>query len=312
MQSTLRHSGVESRTNLSNRQNIDSLGWSGPQQPVEHLLVATDLTQRSDRAIERSLELADLLKTQLTLLHVVDEGLPRRLIKHRRREAQALLQEHIRMLLSPNASRDVSINVRTGDISAEIAREAIELGSDAIILGMQRQHSRGYGRYERMAAKVVHYSDRAVLIVKHEPKGPYRSAVIHVESLSDPTTALRVSSRLAPCAEPHIIANCSTAPSMGAREAYTALSSQSLRRIKTSNTCRTCALERRPYPKPITVHPYQKVGAAVDAFQGDLLVVEVCHSGEGRGLPPDDAVRKIVDDPPCDLLVVRGRDNCKC
>jgi universal stress protein E len=135
VQSTLRSSVVGSRQNLSDRQDIDSYGsWS--QQPVAHLLVATDLTQRSDRAIERSLELTDLLGAQLTLLHVVDEGLPRRLIKHRRREAQTLLQEHIRILLSSNVARDVSINVRTGDICAEIAREAIELGSDAIILGM--------------------------------------------------------------------------------------------------------------------------------------------------------------------------------
>ena len=107
---------------------------------------------------------------------------------------RTLLQEHIRILLSPNGARDVSINVRTGDICAEIAREAIELGSDAIILGMHGQHPMGHDRYGHTAAHVVHYSDRPVLIVKHQPTGPYRCAVIHVESLSDPSRALRVAS----------------------------------------------------------------------------------------------------------------------
>jgi hypothetical protein len=76
VQSSVRPSVVESIPTLSDMQDIDSYGSSWSQQPVEHVLVATDLTQRSDRAIERSLELADLLRAQLTLLHVVDEDCP--------------------------------------------------------------------------------------------------------------------------------------------------------------------------------------------------------------------------------------------
>ncbi len=243
--------------------------------------------------------MADLLGAQMTLLHVVDEGLPRRLIKHRRREAQALLQEHLRILLSPNPRRDVSINVRTGDICAEIAREAIELGSDAIILGMHGQHSRGHGRSEQTAVNVAHYSDRPVLVVRHQPTGPYRCAVIHVECLSKPATALRVASRLAPRAEPHIIdPNSAIVPSIGAREAYAASSSHSLR-------TNTPDIGARPVGLPSVLR------AAVDAFQGDLLVVEVGHSEEKRGLPLDDKVRTLLDDPPCDLLFVRRPDNSR-
>ena len=308
VQSSLRPSVVESRPSSSDRQHINSHSSSWSQQPVEHLLVATDLTQRSDRAIERSIELADLLEAQLTLLHVVDEGLPRRLIKNRRREARALLQEHIRILLSPNPSRDVSINVRTGNICAEIAREAIELGSDAIILGTHGLHPIGHGRCGHTAANVLHYSDRPLLVVKQQPTGPYRCAVIHVESLSDPSTVVRVASRLAPRAEPHIIhTNCAAVPSMGVN---LAASSQSLR-SKAPDTP-ACALEQRSWPVPTTVDHQNNPGVlhvAVDAYQGDLLVVEVCVD---RGLPPDDAVRNVLGDLPCDLLFVRGRDNSKC
>jgi hypothetical protein len=100
---------------------------------------------------------------------------------------------------------------------------------------------------------------------------------------------------------------------MGAREAYTASSSQCLPR--NTPDIATCALERRPWPEPIAVDPHQNnpgvLRAAVDAFQGDLLVVEVCHSEEKRGLPSDDEVRNVLGDPPCDLLFVRGSDNSK-
>ena len=237
----------------------------------------------------------------MTLLHVVDEGLPRRLIKNRHREAQALLQEHIRILLSPNPSRDVSINVRTGDICAEIAREAIELGSDAIILGTHGLHPIGHGRCGHTAANVLHYSDRPLLVVKQQPTGPYRCAVIRIESLSDPSTVVRVASRLAPRAEPYIIhTNCVNLAS----------SSQSLR-SKTTDTP-ACAIEQRSWREPTTVDHQNNPGVlhvAVDAYQADLLVLEVCMD---RGLPPEDAVRNVLGVPPCDLLFVRGRDNSKC
>ena len=308
VQSSVRPTIVRSRPSLSDRQDINSHSSSWSQQPVEHLLVATDLTQRSDRAIERSIQLADLLEAQLTLLHVVDEGLPRRLIKNRHREAQALLQEHIRILLLPNPSRDVSINVRTGNICAEIAREAIELGSDAIILGTHGLHPIGHGRCGHTAANVLHYSDRPLLVVAQQPTGPYRRAVILVESLSDPSTVVRIANRLAPRAETHIVqTNCATVPSMGVNLAS---SSQSLRSKAPDSPAR--ALERRSRREPTTVDHQNNLGVlhvAVDAYLADLLVVEVCMD---RGLPPEDAVRNVLGVPPCDLLFVRGRDNSKC
>jgi hypothetical protein len=82
-------------------------------------------------------------------------------------------------------------------------------------------------------------------------------------------------------------------PSIGAREAYAASSSHSLR---TNTPDIGARLE------PIAVGLPSVLRAAVDAFQGDLLVVEVCHSEEKRGLPLDDEVRTLLDDPPCDLL----------
>ena len=43
---------------------------------MKHILVATDLTARSDRAIERAFSLARETGAELTILHAVDDELP--------------------------------------------------------------------------------------------------------------------------------------------------------------------------------------------------------------------------------------------
>ena len=42
---------------------------------ISHILVATDLTDRSDRAIERALQLQRQTGATLMLLHVIEPGL---------------------------------------------------------------------------------------------------------------------------------------------------------------------------------------------------------------------------------------------
>jgi nucleotide-binding universal stress UspA family protein len=56
---------------------------------MKHILVATDLTDRSERAIERALQLQREMNTSLALLHVIEPGLPPEYTAHRRSDAAA-------------------------------------------------------------------------------------------------------------------------------------------------------------------------------------------------------------------------------
>ena len=143
---------VEPRLISDDAHDTALQGSSWSQHPVAHLLVATDLTQSADRAIERSLELADLLGAQLTLLHVIDERLPRRLHKHCCREVKELLHDTF------GSCRRMAHAMCP--LMFELATYPRRLGSDAIILGVHGGQLMEHDRFENTAENVVHYSGR--------------------------------------------------------------------------------------------------------------------------------------------------------
>lgn len=171
--------------------------------PVEHLLAVTDFTENSICAIDRALERGNALGAQITLLHVVAEGLPRKLTKLRQREARELLTDYAGSLCAETRT-DISINVRTGDPFLEIIREAIELGSDAIILGLE-EHSAPDSKLAATAIDVITFSDKPVLIVAQPPAGPYGRAVIAVDPRVAPGWAIRATQHLAPKVEAKLV-----------------------------------------------------------------------------------------------------------
>lgn len=171
--------------------------------PVEHLLVATDFTECSNRAVARALERGNALGAQVTLLYVVEEVLPRKLMKRRQREARDLLMEYGRSL-SPDFNNDISINVRTGEICQEIVREAIELGSDAIILGY-RDYPYVGKKVASTVIDVVSYSDTPVLAVALPPDRPYSRAAIVIEPWDPSGLLTRAAQRFMPQTEAQLI-----------------------------------------------------------------------------------------------------------
>jgi nucleotide-binding universal stress UspA family protein len=61
---------------------------------LNQVLVATDLTERSDRALSRALQLGT---GALTVLHVVPAGLPPELTDEQRRASEAFLASHLKL-----------------------------------------------------------------------------------------------------------------------------------------------------------------------------------------------------------------------
>ena len=62
---------------------------------MKKLLLATDLSARSDRALERSLSLARERGADLTVVHVVEGDLPPALAEAQNRAAQGAIRAHI-------------------------------------------------------------------------------------------------------------------------------------------------------------------------------------------------------------------------
>jgi universal stress protein A len=110
------------------------------------LLVAIDLSDQSRAIAARSVELAQQWRAQLRLLHVIEfvpvepmsdalvpvVQIDERVIARAREQIHALAAT---LGLSPDDCR-----VATGNVKAEILRQAREVGADLIVLGCRERH----------------------------------------------------------------------------------------------------------------------------------------------------------------------------
>jgi universal stress protein E len=103
---------------------------------MQHIVVATDFSTRSDRAVRRAGLLAQEQRARLTLLHVVDDDRPERLVSEEAITARQMLAETAGSVL-----RDVQceVEVARGDPFAGIAKTAEERAADLIVMGAHRK-----------------------------------------------------------------------------------------------------------------------------------------------------------------------------
>ncbi|AYC33776.1 universal stress protein [Pseudomonas cavernae] len=105
---------------------------------MNRLLVATDLSARSDRAVQRAALLARRFACDWTLLHVVDDDGPRALIERRLSDARELLENRVEGL-ALIAGRRPQVLVLVGDIEQTVSETAVGSGCQLLVLGMHRK-----------------------------------------------------------------------------------------------------------------------------------------------------------------------------
>ncbi len=282
------------------------------QQPAGRLLVATDLTERSDLAVQRGLQMAGELRASLHVLHVVETGFPRRVALRRLTEARSVIHEQLHLLAGPS-QRDISISVKIGDPHLEIIREAIGHSSDAIIVGPHRRSGAEEQGMEPTGARMLRYANRPILFVRDMPSAPYKNAVVEVDLTATSPHVVAACLSLAPSADVHLIhvypgeefAVPDAIPNVESRAAR-------LRRVHAFldllpgpldeggevGICPSLTLAKGPVLDALTKSSAQR--------QADLIVV---------GLRPDDPRdlrlalelnRQRSGNRPCDVLVVPG------
>lgn len=134
------------------------------------ILCATDLSSRSEHAIQRALRVCDAVDGQLMLLHVVGDDVPMRLAGRRAERAHTALRWQVKHLRDLKHVPDVS--VRIGHPYNTIARAAREWGADLIVVGMHRKESMARFGYTT-AERIAHRSRRPVLVVNTEANREY-------------------------------------------------------------------------------------------------------------------------------------------
>ncbi|AOB32866.1 hypothetical protein AKI39_22150 [Bordetella sp. H567] len=166
--------------------------FSGP------ILLATDLSARGDRALDRALLLARQLGTSVIALHVIESQIRALLTPQRppaEREARAR-----RALLRDLEGVDVEVEVMVhcGDPVRLLGQAADENGCGLIVAGVARDETLGRILLGTTVEKLVRESSRPVLVVKRRAWRPYGNALVACDFSEGARIALRAALALLP------------------------------------------------------------------------------------------------------------------
>lgn len=160
-----------------------------------HILVATDLSHRSEAAIARAVQLAERFSAKLTLLHVVEHDQPDRYVARELRQANDALAEEGERLRSQIGPK-IDVCTVAGDPFEKIGDVAAEEIADLIVVGRHRRRPLRDLFVGTTVERLMWRGTHPVLMVKNDPCGPYDRIGIAIDCSEPSATALRVAGSL--------------------------------------------------------------------------------------------------------------------
>lgn len=281
---------------------------------MKRLLIATDLSRRSDRALNRAFALSDELKAQLVVLHVVDEELPSSVADRLKAAAETAIDD--RLDSSPMLKRkDITRKVVFGTGAKSILKEAAESEADLIIMGMHRDTSLGDFFLGTTVERVVRRGSNPVLVVKDRVKGPYRQVLVGIDFSVYSRRAVEFAVKFVPRGEIFLV-HAFDVPFKGFRSGQSILDQVT----KNQQEKMDAMLEEEmqaflaSFPSPPTGLKRtmlegtvgEVIAGQVAVLRPDLLVVGT-HGRTGVAHALLGSVAgDLLSDPPCDVLAVKA------
>ena len=172
-----------------------------PRHPCEdrvmkRLLVASDLSPRSDRAVAQAAHLAARFGARLVILHAVDDELPKSVFDAEREQAQRILDETAARLRQLPRDR-IAIQVVGGLDFQAILRTAREEAADLIVLGAHRRSILEDVLTGTTVERVIRNTTTPVLVVKQADAGDYACTLAALDLVDEASGVLRLAHGLA-------------------------------------------------------------------------------------------------------------------
>jgi len=142
--------------------------------------MATDLSARSDRALERAVDLARTRGAHLTIVHVIDGHLPASLAAGQEATARGTISDHIAKL-APQDRAGIGITVAFGRPHVEILATSEKVDADLIVVGAHRADAFMDLFRGTTAERVIRAARVPVLLVKDRMSKPYQRVMVGVD-----------------------------------------------------------------------------------------------------------------------------------
>lgn len=170
---------------------------------MKRILMANDLSKRSDRALKRAALLASQFDADLEVLTVIAEMLQEDMTRHNQAFAQQALAVRLAGLPEAKGVR-ISQRVIVGLDFDGIVRRSEELDAELVVLGSHRHKARDVVRGTTVE-RVLRYGSRPVLVVKNPVTGPYHHVLVATDLSQHAEAAATVAARLAPKGMIHLM-----------------------------------------------------------------------------------------------------------
>jgi nucleotide-binding universal stress UspA family protein len=280
---------------------------------IKHILVGTDLSERSQRAFERAAQLSRERRATLAVMHVVEAGL----VAAVRERRHAFAEEYLREWLAKLAEADragARFNVESGEPFAIIIEQARERGADLIVVGEPGKKGLKELFVGTTTERVVRHSDRPVLVVKQPTTNAYRRVLVAADFSEGASRALESAFHVAPGAE-FLLVHAWQVPPVGfgtleAAEKAMAQENELLRkRLERQAQDQLVGLAspaRPPRIEMVVGNPFFAIRDAIASFQPDLLAMGT-HARSGIAIAMVGSLaREFLVEAPCDVLVARA------
>lgn len=162
---------------------------------MKTILVATDLSERSDRAVRRALRLAASSGAECHALYVADDDLPQDIADTLRAKAEERLR---RLLDAAPGGAEARCHALVGDPVATIRDRAAGIGADLVVLGLHRPRPFLDALRETTMERLTRLLPQPVLLVRDPADHDYASVLAPVSLSPSCAAALRAARALAP------------------------------------------------------------------------------------------------------------------
>lgn len=273
---------------------------------MKQLLVASDLSARSDRALHRAVQLAAAHGAHLTVAHIVDDDVPMAVARTQETAAREALGQALSALDAPEAE----VVVSTGAVVQGLLALADRIDADLIVVGTHKPRPFWDVFSGTTVERFVRAEARPVLLVHQPVAGPYRSVLCGIDLSPACVSAGNLAADLAPDADMatfhavHVPYRGLLAPNDHAGEIAPFVKDA---RNRLDAWWPNAGLSDR-LPKPeISV---QSVHAAFDQARRAAKPELFALGAHGRAaLAPTmlgGFAESLIREPVCDLLIVRG------
>ncbi|WP_321363459.1 universal stress protein [uncultured Celeribacter sp.] len=162
---------------------------------IKRILVASDLSSRSDRAVERAVQLAGQHGAKIVVMTVIDDDLPSTVVAQMRQTAEETMRA---VLTSAHAPEDAEITVETGEPVRTITEMTDTIGADLVVLGVHRPRPFWDMFAGTTMERLVRALNCPVLLVRDPVTAPYRSVLCGIDLSPSCLAAGRTAMALAP------------------------------------------------------------------------------------------------------------------